>query len=101
MNRLRNLRFLLCSILLTAMLIPGSLHVLAQNECNLLGAPVVVTGSISAPDTDQTSRLFRDGRGTTCEFARPATTSAGTYDADSYTYTNTSGGPICVYVDLD
>lgn len=101
MKRLRILRFLLCSILLTALFMPGAVSVLGQNECNSLGAPVVQTGSIAAADTDQTLRLFRDGRGGTCEFLRPPTTSAGTYDADSYTYTNTSGGPICVFVDLD
>jgi len=76
--------------------------VLAQNECNLLGAPVTMTGSIAATDTAQTGRLFRDGRGGTCEFLRtPPAASAGAYNSDSYTFTNTSAGPICVYVDLD
>lgn len=74
---------------------------LAQNECNLLAPPVTTTGSIVASDTNQNGRLFRDGRGGTCEFLRPVTGSAGTFDADSYTFTNTSGGPICVFVDLD
>jgi len=101
MKRQGIFRFSFCSFLLTALLIPGSLHVIAQNECNSLSAPAVTTGSIAATDTDQTLRLFRDGRGGTCEFLRPPTTSAGTYDADSYTFTNTSGGPICVFVDLD
>ena len=73
----------------------------AQGECNSLSAPLVTTGDISAADADQTLRMFRDGRGTTCLFNRTQTTSGGTYDFDQYTFTNTTGGPICVQVDLD
>src|SRR4030095_2378702 len=101
MKRLRIFRFSVCSILLAALLMPSALSVLGQNECNLLGAPMTTTGSITGTDTDQTTRLFRDGRGGTCEFLRPPTSSAGTFDADSYTFTNTSGGPICVFVDVN
>jgi hypothetical protein len=70
-------------------------------ECNLVGTPVTQSGAIQAGDTAQTSRLFRDGRGWTCLFNRPVTTSAGSFLSDSYTYTNTTGGPICVFVELD
>jgi hypothetical protein len=102
MKRLRILRFSVCSILLAALLMPSALSVLAQNECNSLGAPIVQGGAITAADTAQTGRLFRDGRGGTCEFLRtPPAASAGAYNSDSYTYTNTSGGTICVFVDLD
>jgi hypothetical protein len=73
----------------------------AQGECNLVGAPVVQTGDIAVSDTAQTNRMFRDGRGTTCLLNRAQTTSAGSFLSDQYTYTNTTGGPICVYVDLD
>jgi hypothetical protein len=74
----------------------------AQNECNSLGAPVTTTGSIAATDTAQTGRLFRDGRGSTCEFLRPLPApSTGALRSDQYSFTNTSGGPMCVFVDLD
>lgn len=74
----------------------------AQQECNIIGgAPGPTTGAIAAGDTAQTNRLFRDGRGGTCLFLRPPTTSAGAFLSDNYTFTNTSGGPICVYVDID
>lgn len=74
----------------------------AQQECNIIGgAPGPTTGALAAGDTAQTNRLFRDGRGGTCLFLRPPTTSAGSFISDNYTFTNTSGGPICVYVDID
>ena len=76
-------------------------QVLQAQECNSLGAPLVTTGDISAGDTAQTSRMFRDGRVTTCLFNRAQTTSAGSYQADSYTFTNSTGGSACVFVDLD
>jgi hypothetical protein len=73
----------------------------AQGECNLVAGPLVTTGSIAVADPTQTLRMFRDGRGTTCLFNRPQTTSAGSYQFKSHTFTNTSGGPECVQVDLD
>lgn len=73
----------------------------AQQECNSLGAPTVQTGAIAGTDTAQTTRLFRDGRGTTCSFNRTATTSAGAYNSDQYSFTNTTGGTACVFLDLD
>jgi hypothetical protein len=87
-----SLLFLLASI---------SPSLLAQGECNSVGAAAVTTGAIAAGDTAQTLRLFRDGRNTTCLFNRPQTTSTGSYLSDSHTFTNTTGGPICVSVDLD
>ena len=85
------------------MFLSGSItSTVAQNECNFLGAPLVTTGSIAPADPDQTLRLFRTiTNTTTCQLQRPSTTSAGTYDFDQYTFTNDTGGPACVYVDLD
>jgi hypothetical protein len=45
--------------------------------------------------------MFRDGRNTTCTFNRTQTTSAGAYLSDAYTFTNTTGGSACVFVDLN
>ena len=89
------------SLLVFALVIANVNPTVAQGECNSVSAPLVTTGDISAADTDQTLRMFRDGRNTTCLFNRTQTTSGGTYDADSYTFTNDTGGPICVSVDLD
>ncbi len=96
----RNL-FAFCSLVITFMLTANVPVILAQGECNVTGAPLVTTGDISAADTAQTLRLFRDGRNTTCLFNRTQTTSAGAYNSDQYTFTNATGGPICVSVDLD
>lgn len=93
----------LCSLAISFFVLASVSTANAQQECNnVAGAPAPTTGSIvPATDVLQTNRLFRDGRAGTCSFLRPATTSAGSYASDSYTFTNTSGGPICVYVDLD
>lgn len=102
MKPMLKMRFLfLFPIISLALVLVSASFVSAQGECNVTGAPLVTTGDISAADTDQTLRLFRDGRNTTCLFNRAQTTSAGTYDADQYSFTNTTGGPICVQVDLD
>lgn len=95
------LAFGLFSVAFILCLAADSSNVYGQGECNVQGAPLLTTGDISAADPDQTSRMFRDGRGTTCQYNRAQTTSAGTYDADQYTFTNATGGPICVQVDLD
>jgi len=98
----KSVRFLVIfGLSIIFMVIAGHSEANAQAECHSLGAPLVTTGDISGTDTAQTSRMFRDGRGSTCLFNRAQTTSAGSYLADSYTFTNSSGGPICVYVDLD
>jgi hypothetical protein len=73
----------------------------AQAECHSAGAPISQSGDISLADTVQPTRLFRDGRGTTCLFSRPATTSAVSVNADQYTFTNSTGAPQCVTIDLD
>jgi hypothetical protein len=91
----------LCGLAIAIILLSNGASIYAQSECNYVGAPLSTTGDISLSDTAQTSRMFRDGRGTTCLFNRAQTTSAGSYNSDSYTFTNTTGGPICVYVDLD
>ena len=96
----RNL-FALSSLVITFILATNVPVMYAQGECNITGAPLVTTGDISAGDPTQTLRMFRDGRNTTCLFNRPQATSAGTYSFDQYTFTNSTGGPICVFVDLD
>lgn len=90
------------TLLLTALVFAYAAPAWAQNECNFIGAPVVTTGSIAPADPDQTGRLFRTiTNTTTCQLMRTASTSAGTFDHDQHTFTNTTGGPACVFVDLD
>ncbi len=89
-----------CQLAITFFLL-NTIVALGNGECNSLGPPATSTGSISAADTAQTTRMFRDGRGTTCLFNRPQTTSAGSYLSHQHSFTNTSGGPECVQVDLD
>jgi hypothetical protein len=91
-------------IALTVIWMSGiSTSVTAQNECNVTGAPIVTTGSISAADPNQVGRLFRTiTNTTTCQLRRTATTSGtAALDFDQYTFTNDTGGPICVFVDLN
>ena len=101
MNYFRVQRFSV--FFLAVVLLSGTVSSISgQSECNSLGAPLVTTGDISAADADQTSRMFRTiTNTTTCLLRRTATTSAGTFDFDQYTFTNDTGGPICVFVDLD
>ena len=100
MSLIRGNFWKLCAVftLLASLSAPATF---AQAECHSLGPASVQTGDISAADTAQTTRLFRDGRNTTCSFSRPATTSAGAYNSDQYTFTNATGTPQCVFVDLD
>jgi hypothetical protein len=91
------------SLLMAVVLTIGPLTVYSQAECNSLGAPLVTTGSITTNDPDQIGRLFRTvTNATTCLRRGPASQSGTTaYDFDQYTFTNDTGGPICVFVDLD
>lgn len=73
----------------------------AQLACTPSGSVTSTTGDLAATDTAQTLRLFRDGRNTTCAFNRTATTSAGNYVSDQYSFTNTTGSTACVFVDLN
>src|SRR5688572_134469 len=93
----------LTSFFLAALCFAYVSPVLAQNECDFIGAPVVTTGSITPADPDQVGRLFRTVTNTTtCQLQRPSTTSGtAAIDFDQHTFTNTTGGPICVFVDLD
>ena len=64
--------------------------------------PSVIQGSLVAADPDQAGRIFRDDPGSTC--AVPQT--CAIFDAtpknyDVYTFTNTSGSPICVTIELN
>jgi hypothetical protein len=86
------------------MFLSGSIaSIKAQNECNAVGSPLVTTGSMTASDPDQTGRLFRTVTNTTtCQLQRPSTTSGtAALDFDQYTFTNDTGGPACIFVDLD
>jgi hypothetical protein len=87
--------------LIIVFLLSSTTIAFAQGECNILGAPNVTSGSIAAADPVETGRLFRDGRNTTCLFNRTPTTSAGSYQFKTHTFTNSSGGPECVQIDLD
>lgn len=92
----------LCQLAITFILITNVPATYAQLECNSLGPPLVTTGSIAAADPDQTGRLFRDGRNTTCLFDRTPTIVGSTpVSFDQYTFTNTESTPVCVFVDLD
>lgn len=94
--------FFATTVVVTAFFFISTTSTVAQNQCNYIGSPVIQTGAIAGTDTAQTGRLFRDGRGGTCEFLRtPPAPSAGAYNSDAYTYTNNTGGPICVFVDVD
>ena len=101
MKATNRFRFSLLFVFAVLIATSATISTFAQGECNAVGLPLVTTGDISAADPDQTLRMFRDGRSTTCQFNRTQTTSAGTYDHDQYSFTNTSGGPVCVQVDLD
>ena len=89
--------------LLLAFLLFSNVSVAAQLECNNLGAPIATTGAIAATDPTQTGRLFRTiTNTTTCLLRRTATTSGtAALNFDQYTFTNDTGAPACVFVDLD
>ena len=93
----------MCMVFLAALVISLASPAAAQNECNIIGTPIVTTGSITTDDPNQTGRLFRTVTNTTtCQRLGPAMTSGtAALDFDQYTFTNTTGGPICVFVDLD
>ena len=94
----------LCKLAIAIALITNVPAVFAQLECNSLGPPLVTTGSITTSDPAQTQRLFRvTGNNTTCLLQRPLAGNpiSATINFDQYTFTNTTSGPICVYVDLD
>src|SRR5436190_8102743 len=65
------------------------------------GCPIQITGSITAGDATQTNRLFRGGVAGTCGPPGTCSTSPGTFHYDAYTFTNSTGGPACVTVDLN
>jgi hypothetical protein len=65
----------------------------------------VTSGSITAGDPTQIGRTARDGIASSCRFpktyAGPVAGDTTPRHYDSYTYTNSSGGPVCVTVVLD
>lgn len=65
-------------------------------------APTVVTGSITATDPTQTSRVFRDGVPRGCGGGIPTTAPvAGSFRHDVHSYTNTTGQAVCVVVEYN
>ncbi|MEO6458313.1 MAG: S-layer homology domain-containing protein [Chloroflexia bacterium] len=76
----------------------------SPTPCTPVGTatPSVIQGSLVAADPDQAGRIFRDDPGSTC--AVPQT--CAIFDAiprnyDVYTFTNTSGSPVCVTIELN
>jgi hypothetical protein len=75
---------------------------LTQYMCVPTGAVETRMGTIGVGDPTQTSRVFRDGIPSSCGGGVPtAAPVAGSYRFDQYTFTNTTGLPACVTVDLD
>lgn len=64
--------------------------------------PTVITGSISAADPTQNTRINRDGTPSSCTGGAPtAAPVAGTYNFDQHPFTNPTGAEACVVVDYD
>jgi hypothetical protein len=101
MKTLARINLLALCGLAIAVLLTAQHTAYAQLECNRVGAAITTTGDIALTDTVQSIRLFRDGRGSTCTFTRPATTSAVSVNSDAYTFTNTTGGAACISVELN
>ena len=103
MSLARIREFSLTTIFVIALAFVYAAPAFSQNECNFVGAPIATTGSITASDADQVGRLFRTiTNTTTCQLMRTPTTSGTTaLDFDQYTFTNDTGGPACVFVDLN
>jgi hypothetical protein len=88
--------------LLFAIIVTAAPVVRAQYDCDVSAPPEVRTGSLSAADPTQTSRVFRDGIPSSCTGGVPtAAPVAGAYAYDSYTFTNPTDLNACVTVFLD
>ena len=84
------------------MLLVANQAAFAQYECEVTVPSEVRTGSIAVGDPVQVSRVFRDGIPSSCLGGVPtAAPVAGSYRFDQYSFTNPTGLPACVTVDLD
>jgi hypothetical protein len=96
------IKALISAFLFYALLLTANQTAFSQYVCQPNGAADVRTGSITTSDTTQTSRVFRDGIPSSCAGGVPtAAPVAGTYHYDQYSFTNPTGLPACVTVDLD
>ena len=93
----------LVSVLLLCLLsLSPNQEAFAQYICQPNGAAEVRMGSIAAGDATQTSRVFRDGIPSSCAGGIPTQSPvAGSYRFDQYSFTNPTGLPACVTVDLN
>jgi hypothetical protein len=64
--------------------------------------PTLIAGNIDNTDPTQTDRLYRDGFPDFCACAGTCfTVAAGAIHYDAYAFTNTTGSPKCVTVDIN
>ncbi|HEY0460885.1 MAG TPA: hypothetical protein VGC97_17245 [Pyrinomonadaceae bacterium] len=90
------------AVLFYALLLTAGQTAFSQYMCQPNGPTEVRTGSIAAGDATQTSRVFRDGTASSCTGGVPtAAPVAGSFRFDQYSFTNPTGLPACVTVDLD
>jgi hypothetical protein len=90
------------SILFYTLILTANQVALAQYVCQPNGAAIVQTGSITAGDPVQTSRINRDGIPSSCTGGAPtAAPIAGSFSYDAYNYTNPTGADSCVTVEYD
>jgi len=90
------------SILFYALILTANQTAFSQYMCQPNGASEVRNGAITVSDSTQTSRVFRDGIPSSCTGGVPtAAPVAGTYHFDQYNFTNPTGLPACVTVDLN
>jgi hypothetical protein len=95
-------RCLVSAFLFYVLIFAANQVAFSQYECEPNGATEVRTGAIAAGDPTQTGRVFRDGIASSCTGGVPtAAPVAGSYRFDQYSFTNPTGLPACVTVDLD
>src|SRR6476620_8704813 len=95
------MRSIVPCIALYAVIFAANQTAFSQYVCQIPSS-VVQTGSIAAGDLTQSGRVFRDGIASSCTGGAPtAAPVAGTFRYDAYNYTNPTGQPVCVTVDLD
>ncbi|MEO8573877.1 MAG: VCBS repeat-containing protein [Pyrinomonadaceae bacterium] len=95
-------RIFVSAILFYVLLFSANQTAFSQYECEPNGMSEVRTGGIAAGDPTQTSRVFRDGIPSSCAGGVPTSAPvAGSYRFDQYSFTNPTGLPACVTVELD
>ena len=93
---------LVAGLLFYILILSANQVTFAQYFCRITVPAEVRMGSIALADPTQTSRVFRDGIPSSCAGGVPtAAPVAGTYHFDQYSFTNPTGLPACVTVDLD